>query len=121
MLSGREEVASLRNAVEQTKEMVENIFPLTVDVGVDDDFVSFAWPAAAAGLLARGVAIMDSTAALAEEGRLTDAQVSLRVLLEHSVVFCWIAIDPETNLVEWRRWDDFRRLKIHNDASKFGI
>ena len=42
-------------------------------------------------------------------------------MLEHSVVFCWIAIDPETNLVEWRRWDDFRRLKIHNDACKYGL
>ncbi len=42
-------------------------------------------------------------------------------MLEHAVVFCWIAIDPETNLVEWRRWDDFRRLKIHNDASKYGL
>jgi hypothetical protein len=101
--------------------MVEERLPFVVEVGAKDDFASFRWPAAAAGLLARGVAIMDTTAALAEQGRLADAQVSLRVMLEHSVVFCWIAIDPETNLVEWRRWDDFRRLKIHNDASKYGL
>jgi hypothetical protein len=121
MLSEENEIAALRDSVEETKEMVEGLFPLTVGVTADGDFASLAWPAAAAGLLARGVTIMESTATLAERGRIADAQVSLRVLLEHSLVFCWIAIDPEANLNEWRRWDDFRRLKVHNDASKFGV
>lgn len=121
MLSQAEEIVALRGATDETKAMVEERFPFVIEVGANDEFASFHWPAAAAGLLARGVAIMDTTAALAEQGRLADAQVSLRVMLEHSVVFCWIAIDPEANLVEWRRWDDFRRLNIHNDASKYGL
>ncbi len=121
MLTQEEEIVALSRATDETKTMVEERFPFVVEVGANDDLVSFRWPAAAAGLLARGVAIMDTTAALAEQGRLADAQVSLRVMLEHSVVFCWIAIDPETNLVEWRHWDDFRRLKVHNDASKYGV
>jgi hypothetical protein len=101
--------------------MAEGRFPLSLDVKGGGDAASFAWPIAAAGLLARGIAIMDTTAVLAEQERMADAQVSLRVMLEHSVVFCWIAIDPERNLAEWRRWDDFRRLKVHNDAGKFGV
>lgn len=121
MLSEAEEIAALREAADETKAMTEGRFPIAVDMEADDDFASLAWSAAAAGLLARGVAIMDTTAALAEQGRMADAQVSLRVMLEHSVVFCWIAIDPEKNLIEWRRWDDFRRLKVHNDASKYGV
>lgn len=121
MLSEAAEIAALREAVNETKAMAKGRFPFAVDAEGNDDFASFVWPIAATGLLARGVAIMDTTAGLAEHGRMADAQVSLRVMLEHSVVFCWIAIDPERNLIEWRRWDDFRRLKIHNDASKYGV
>jgi len=112
MLGQAEEIVALRRATDETKAMVEERFPLVVKAGANEDLALFRWSAAAAGLLTRGVAIMDTTAALAEQGRLADAQVSLRVMLEHSVVFCWIAIDPETNLVEWRRWDDYRRLKV---------
>jgi uncharacterized protein DUF5677 len=119
MLSEAEEVAALRDSVEETKVMVGERLPLAVDLDAEGDIA--AWPAAAAGLLARGVAIMETTAVLAEQGRMADAQISLRVLLEHSLVFCWIASDPEQNLVEWRRWDDYRRLKIHNDATTFGV
>lgn len=121
VLSEAEEVAALREAADEMKAMAEGRFPFAVDLEANGDLASFAWPAAAAGLLARGISIMDTTATLAEEGRMADAQVSLRVMLEHSVVFCWIAIDPERNLTEWRRWDDFRRLRVHNDASKYGV
>lgn len=110
------EIAALREAADETKAMVGERLPLIFDPDVD-----FMWPAAAAGLLARGVAILDTTTALAEQGRMADAHVSLRVMLEHAVVFCWIAIDPETNLVEWRRWDDWRRLKVHRDAAKYDV
>lgn len=121
MLSQAEEIAALRDAVDETKALAEQRFPFSIRIETNDELVSFAWPAAAAALLARGITIMDTTAVLAEQGRMADAQVSLRVMLEHSVVFCWIAIDPEKNLIEWRRWDDFRRLRVHNDASKYGV
>jgi hypothetical protein len=41
-------------------------------------------------------------------------------MLEHATVFCWIAIDPESHLAEWRHWDDWRLLKLHNDATGYG-
>jgi hypothetical protein len=105
--------------VEETKAIVGDRLPLTFDPNGGSE--TFIWPAAAAALLARGVVIMETTAALAEQNRMADAQISLRVMLEHAVVFCWIAIDPPTNLTEWRRWDDWRRLKVHRDAAKYGV
>lgn len=101
--------------MEETKAIVGTRLPLTFDSNGDSEAV--IWPAAAAALLARGVVIMETTAILAEQNRMADAQVSLRVMLEHAVVFCWIAIDPQANLTEWRRWDDWRRLKVHRDAA----
>lgn len=109
---------AFREAVEETKAIVGDRLPLTFDPS--DDPEAFMWPAAASALLARGLAILNTTATLAEQNRMADAQISLRVMLEHAVVFCWIAIEPETNLAEWRRWDDWRRLKVHRDGVKYG-
>lgn len=64
MLSQAEEIVALRRATDETKVVAEERFPFVVEVGASDDFASLGWPAAAAGLLARGVAIMDTTAAL---------------------------------------------------------
>jgi hypothetical protein len=54
MLSQAEEIIALRRATDETKAMVEERFPFVVEVGANDDSASFRWPAAAAGLLARG-------------------------------------------------------------------
>lgn len=116
-----QKIDALRLSVEETTAWARERFPLVIDIGPDEDFASFAWPVAASGLIARAIRILDTTTTLAEEDRMADAQVSLRVLLELSVVFCWIAIDPATNLLEWRRWDDWRRLKVHRDATRYGI
>lgn len=97
MMSQAAEIAGLREAVDETKAMAEDQFPLVVDA--NHDLALFAWPAAAAGLLARGIAIMDTTAALAEQGRVADAQASLRMMFEHAVVFCWIAMDRRPTLL----------------------
>lgn len=43
---------------------------------------------------------LDSQIALVPTGRQTGSPVLLRVLYEHVVVFCWLAIDPEETCSE---------------------
>ncbi len=53
------------------------------------------------GLLSRTASLAESTAALAETGRQTDALVLLRSLYEHGITFLWLAIDPRPRVIAW--------------------
>lgn len=80
-----------------------------------------SWRLVATGLLARMSSVFDSMSSLVERGSHTDGQVLLRVLYDHAATFCWLGIDPESNIPEWQRWDHGRYVKRHNDAAKFGV
>ena len=54
MLSQAEEIVALRRATDETKAMVEERLPFVVEVGANEDFASFRWPAAARGCLRAG-------------------------------------------------------------------
>jgi hypothetical protein len=49
-----------------------------------------------------------------------DVRVVLRTLYEQDVTFCWLAIDPDRNLIDWANEAHRERLKLHNDARSFG-
>jgi hypothetical protein len=104
----------LRSAVDEIGSLVSERLPLQLDKGE-------MWPVVAAGFLARANGVLASLTALAEERRTADAQILLRVLLEHVTVFCWLGIDPEPNVEEWQEWEHHRLISLHRDAEKFGV
>ena len=79
------------------------------------------WGPVAHGFLARGGTLLESLTVLVEHGMEGEAQMILRILFEHVTTFCWLAIDPERHVEQWREWADSRRLKVHKDAKRFGI
>jgi hypothetical protein len=114
-----EPTGNLGKATDEITALIRERLPLSWSR--DDDLDEIAWPIVAAGFLARGAVLLDSIADLHRRGKAADGQILLRVLLEHTTTFCWIAIDPASNVAEWRRWDDYRSKKTHNDAAGFGI
>ncbi len=109
----------LHEATDALVSLIRERIPLAWDRR--DGFEVIAWPAIATGFLARGASILDTLAGLVERGRGADGYILLRVLLEHATTFCWIAIDPEPHLEEWRTWDDWRRKKLHTDALAYEV
>jgi hypothetical protein len=80
------------------------------------------WTVVGHALITRMRDTMDSIALLVPSHRESDALVLLRVVYEHVVTFCWLAIDPKTNLEEW--WDDakyWRRKQVEDAAENFGL
>jgi hypothetical protein len=90
---------------------------LPCDLGID-----FTWEFWATAMLARAGAIFDSITALVSAGRRADAEVALRTMYEQVTLFCWIAIDPDKHLGEWRGGSESRWLQFHTEArERFGI
>ena len=51
-----------------------------------------------------------------------EAQMLLRILIEHVATFCWLGIDPKANIPQWREWADYRRYQVYKHAKqRFGI
>lgn len=76
------------------------------------------WQAVAHGFLARGGTLLESVTLQVERGMPGEAQMLLRILFEHVVTFCWIGIDPEANMPQWREWADYRRFQAHKYAKE---
>jgi hypothetical protein len=66
-------------------------------------------------LLARMTGTMEAILHVAQLRREADLAVLLRVLLDHTIVLAWLAIDPDTNYPLWKTLDARQRLKIHNE------
>lgn len=80
------------------------------------------WPPIAHGFLARGGTLLESVTLEVEQGMPGEAQMLLRILFEHVATFCWLGIDPEANIPQWREWADHRRFLVHKHAKeRFGI
>jgi hypothetical protein len=56
------------------------------------------WRSYGAAMIARIDDVVESCVLLMEHRRVMDGAALVRVLYEHVVRFCWVAIDPETNL-----------------------
>lgn len=107
--------ARLREATNEIAALIEDRLPLQQP---PDDM----WPSIAHGFLARGGTLMESITLQVEQGMPGEAQMLLRVLIEHVVTFCWIGIDPERNIEKWREWGDYRRHQVYKYAKqRFGI
>jgi uncharacterized protein DUF5677 len=78
------------------------------------------WPAIGVGLLARMATTLRSMLDLQKSGLEADGSILGRSLYEHAVYFAWIAADPETRIVEWRRADITQRLKLDDDMRRHG-
>jgi Family of unknown function (DUF5677) len=111
--------ADLGKAANEITALIRERLPLSWSR--DNEFDEIVWPVVATGFLARGAVLLESIADLYQRGRAADGQILVRVLLEHATTFCWIAIDPGHHLAEWRRWDDYRSKRTHNDAARYGI
>jgi hypothetical protein len=107
--------AQLRQATDEVAALIEDRLPLQMP---PDDM----WPAVAHGFLARGGTLLESVTLQAEQGMPGEAQMLLRILFEHVATFCWLAIDPEPLIEQWREWADYRRYQVHKYAKeRFGI
>lgn len=78
--------------------------------------LKFDWEFWATAMLARVGGIFDSITALVGAGRRADAEVALRTMYEQVTLFCWIAIDPEKHLREWRENSESRWRQFHAEA-----
>ena len=84
--------------------------------------VEISWEFWATAMLARVGAILDSISVLVGAGRRADAEVALRTLFEQVTVFCWIAIDPNKHLQEWREHSESRWAQFHEETrDDYGI
>src|SRR4029077_15799589 len=104
----------LRKTTDEVAALIAERLPLMFPAGDD-------WPPIAHGFLARAGSLLESLTVLVEQGRKGEAQMLLRIIYEHVTVFCWLAIDPKPNVLQWREWANARQLKVHNDAKRFGI
>lgn len=104
----------LREATDAMRRLIDHRLPLQFE---RDEF----WGPVAHGFLARGGTLLDSLALLAEHDQPGEAVILLRVLFEHVTTFCWLAIDPKSHLTMWTEWTNSRRLKLHNEAKRFGV
>lgn len=107
--------AQLRKATDEIAALIEDRLPLQMP---PEDM----WQAIAHGFLARGGTLLESVTAEVERGMPGEAQMLLRILFEHVATFCWIGIDPEANIPQWREWAEYRRYQVHKYAKeRFGI
>ena len=79
------------------------------------------WRVIGTGMIARMTGIVESMILLVRAQRPSDTSALLRVLFEHVVTFCWIAIDPDARMGRWTEHSRAQRLRLHNDAQQFGI
>jgi hypothetical protein len=104
----------LRKTTDQISALIAERLPMMSPAGDD-------WPPIADGFLARTGQLLEALTVLVEHGHEGEAQMLLRIVYEHVTTFCWLAIDPEANILQWREWADSRQLKLHRDAKRFGI
>lgn len=109
----------LREATDSLVKLIRRRVPRAWNQS--DGFEAVAWPAVAAGFLARAAYLLDSLTTLVERGNNADGTVLLRVLFEHSTTFCWIAIDPIPHMEIWGTWDQWRQKKLHSDALAYNV
>jgi Family of unknown function (DUF5677) len=107
--------AQLRKATDEIATLIEDRLPLQMP---PEDM----WQAVAHGFLARGGTLLESVTLQVERGMPGEAQMLLRILFEHVATFCWIGINPEAHIPQWREWADYRSYQIHKYAKeRFGI
>lgn len=104
----------LRKFTDEVGELIDDRLPMMF--GTDDD-----WPVIAHGFLARAGTLLEALTALVEHGHGGEAQMLLRIVFEHVTTFCWLAIDPEPHVLQWREWAKARQLKTHREAKAFGV
>lgn len=105
----------LREVTNKIVELIEDRLPLQQP---PDD----PWPPTAHGFLARGGTLLESVTLQVERGMPGEAQMLLRILIEHVAIFCWIGVDPARNIAQWREWGDYRRYQVYKYAKqRFGI
>lgn len=107
--------AQLRKAADEIAALIEDRLPLQLP---PDDI----WPPVAYGFLARAGTLLESVTLSVEREMPGEAQMLLRILIEHVATFCWLAIDPEPHIARWQEWAECRRYQVHKHAKdRFGI
>jgi Family of unknown function (DUF5677) len=107
--------AQLRKATDEIATLIEDRLPLQLPP-------EYIWPPVAHGFLARAGTLLESVTLSVERGMPGEAQMLLRILIEHVAIFCWLAINPEPHIARWREWAEYRSYQIHKNAKeRFGI
>jgi hypothetical protein len=79
------------------------------------------WPGHAAAFIVRMAELVRSMSVLMGDDRTIDTAILLRVLYEHVVKFCWIAVDSDKRFPIYQSDALIASRKLHNDALPFGI
>jgi hypothetical protein len=80
-----------------------------------------AWRMVGPALLAHATSGLRSIVfRLRPDGAHNDASRLLRSLYDHVVTFAWLAADPPTRLLLWRKEDLEERLKMHREFAEAG-
>lgn len=79
-----------------------------------------SWRSYGPAMIARMADIVDTTLILMDAGRVMDGAIMVRVLYEHVVKFCWIAIDPDKHMELWSKDALYWQRKLHNDLADYG-
>lgn len=102
-------IATINQTGNRLIELVRPEFPKVLERGAPEHRL------AQIALLARMTGTMEAILHLAELRREADVAVLLRVLLDHTIVLAWLAINPATNYALWKALDARQRVKIHNE------
>jgi hypothetical protein len=77
------------------------------------------WRSYGPAMVARMADVVQSTLILMAADRVMDGGVMVRVLYEHVVKFCWIAIDPDRHLALWSEDALCWERKLHTDLASY--
>lgn len=78
------------------------------------------WSMFIAAALVRMTDTVENLLVLMTDDRNLDGQTLLRSLYEQVVTFAWIGIDPDRRQCRWSGHALWDRLRLHNDAQRFG-
>jgi hypothetical protein len=102
----------------QLIDLVYPHLPVELATGSVDD----SWPLTGHALLARLTGTLEAILQLRPLGRVADAIILARSLLDHAVTFAWLAAEPGPERQRrFARSDAVQRLKLDNDCRALGV
>jgi hypothetical protein len=96
--------------------LVAQHYPRTIASTTKADDWSIVGPA----FVARCTCILEAIVELPDR-HASEAEALVRVLYEYVTIFCWLAIDPVTNIAAWTRRNAAEAIKADNDVQRYNL